>query len=651
MTTTRTLTLSSLLTLALAMAACSGPAQAPVKSGPPATDKAGAPAARPATTSTATPAPPSPVDVTVYIMSKCPYAVKTLDALLPVMDRLGARARLRLDYIVTEQQGKFTALHGEDEVVGNKQQLCAMEIGGDAAVWRRFISCQNQRWRQIPAGWKPCAAEAKLDPAALEACFTGPRGEELLRASMARSMAQGAKGSPTILLGGKEYRGGRSAGRFMRGICGQAPTPQPAPCASLPEPVAVQMVTLSDRRCKKCNLEGLVSNLRGRFFPRLEVTQLDYSDPEGRRLYKELKLERLPAVLFKAGVERAEDYPKIQRWLQLRGTYRKLKVPAHFDPTAEICDNDVDDTGNGKIDCADATCQPKLICRKEQPRRLDIFVMSQCPYGVRALDAMKEVLGHFGKKIKFHVHYIVDEPRPGEFKALHGQPEVAENIRQLCAHKLYGKRNRYLDYIWCRNGDYRSDRWRPCAKGRISAARIERCVKRKGDKLLSTSGALARALEISGSPTWLVNNRHKFHALSAEKIRENLCKHNPGLAGCDAKLSTSTSGSGGGDAASCGGGGKKQAPARRRPQPTASGAADYSVGVPACDEYVRKFLTCVRTRMPDSTRPLLEQSLRVTAAKWRAAAATPDGKKDLEAGCKAALKAARTAMAEYGCKW
>ena len=33
-----------------------------------------------------------------------------------------------------------------------------------------------------------------------------------------------------------------------------------------------------------------------------------------------------------------------------------------------------------------------LLCREEKKNALDVFVMSQCPYGVLGLDAMKEVL-------------------------------------------------------------------------------------------------------------------------------------------------------------------------------------------------------------------------------------------------------------------
>ncbi len=630
---------------------CGSPRPAPVETGRPSSKQpevSTVPEAVEESKTTGVTEAQPPAEVRVFVMSKCPFAAKALTKLFPVLDQLGDRAQLSLDYIVSEKEGKFQALHGEDEVKGNKQQLCAVTLAPKPSIWRAFIACQNRNWRDIPAGWEACADEAGLDRNGLGNCVQGERGSELLRTSMKRSQDQGAKGSPTILIGGETFRGPRSPKGFLRAICARvAGTPQGA-CASLPPEVEVQLVLLSDRRCTRCKSDPLVSSLRQRFFPRLTVTRLDYSDPEGKRLFQQLKLKHLPAVLLKAGVERAEAYPRIQRWLQLKGTFRQLKVPANFDPTAEICDNGEDDTGNGKIDCNDPACRDMLSCRQEKRRRLDVFVMSQCPFAVRGLDAMKEVLKHFKGKVDFHVHYIAKEKEGGGFSALHGQPEVEENIRQICAQKLYGRGDRYLNYIWCRNKDIRSDQWRGCAKAGISAARIERCVKRQGKKLLAKDIRIAEGLSISGSPTWLANNRHKFNGITPEAIKTNLCKHNPGLAGCDAKLSDQV----GQGSASCGGG-EIQPEERSLPDkaPEQTGPEAYGAGVPACDDYIQKFLTCIRTKMPDATRPLLENALRVTAAKWRAAASKEGARKDLADGCAKALQAARTAMKEYGCKW
>jgi hypothetical protein len=168
---------------------------------------------------------------------------------------------------------------------------------------------------------------------------------------------------------------------------------------------------------------------------------------------------------------------------------------------------------------------------------LDVFVMSQCPYGVMGLDAMKDVLNAFGDELDFGVHYIAEETDNG-FRSLHGQPEVDENIRELCAIKHYDKDQKYMEYIWCRNKDIRSDNWKSCTGGNgIDTAVIEKCsTGQEGKKLLAEDLKLAQSLKVGGSPTWLVNNRSTFGAISAKDIQKNVCEKNPEMKGCKVEL-------------------------------------------------------------------------------------------------------------------
>ena len=47
-----------------------------------------------------------------------------------------------------------------------------------------------------------------------------------------------------------------------------------------------------------------------------------------------------------------------------------------------------------------------MACRTARPKTLELFVMSQCPYGAKALIAANDVVQHFGKDITLDVHYI-----------------------------------------------------------------------------------------------------------------------------------------------------------------------------------------------------------------------------------------------------
>jgi len=173
--------------------------------------------------------------------------------------------------------------------------------------------------------------------------------------------------------------------------------------------------------------------------------------------------------------------------------------------------------------------------------------MSQCPFGTQALDAMKEVLDNFGDQIDFQINFIANENPDGTFSALHGQSEVDENIRELCAIKYYPDDYKYMDYIWCRNKNIRSTEWESCATDGIDENIIRACSEGvEGKQLHSENIKAANALGISASPTWMANNKYKFSGISAETVRSNLCENNE-LVNCDKTLS----GDAGAPAGSC----------------------------------------------------------------------------------------------------
>jgi glutaredoxin len=213
-----------------------------------------------------------------------------------------------------------------------------------------------------------------------------------------------------------------------------------------------------------------------------------------------------------------------------------------WDPEAEICDNNIDDDNDNRPDCEDPDCAEQLSCRPEKSRQLTVFVMSQCPYGVKVLDAMEEVLANFNRdrsKIDFRVEFV-GTVSDGELSSMHGDDEVAEDLRQICAQRYYGHRYQFMDYILCRNDNIRSQEWEDCARGGISADVIRRCAEGpEGQMLLRESFERAKALGFRGSPTWLLNNRYEMGGRDPETIKNEFCAQNE-LPECSRRLSTGT---------------------------------------------------------------------------------------------------------------
>jgi len=305
----------------------------------------------------------------------------------------------------------------------------------------------------------------------------------------------------------------------------------------------VNMIVLNDARCPTCVAfqMSLSAQLRT-LFPDVEVTIMDYSKPDGKALYDSTGVGVLPAVLFDDTVKSAENYAQVQPYLEAKGKYLSLRIGASFDPTAEICDNSIDDTGDGKVDCADDDCVSQLVCREEKKNDVQVFIMSDCPYGRQAIVALKSVVDNFGSNLTFAVHYIAGESG-GKFSSLHGQYEVDEDIIQLCTKKHSPQV--WFNYMYCRSLKSVSGAdWKVCAKNTsVDIAAVQACFDGdEGKALLREDMKIADSIGIGASPTWIANNRYQFSGIDAETIKTNICSHNPTLSACNATLSSNTSG-------------------------------------------------------------------------------------------------------------
>lgn len=486
-----------------------------------------------------------PAVLEFFVMSQCPYGVQVMNAIAPVVEKLGPNLEFRAHYIVEQNGDAFTSMHGPKEVTGDIAQLCAQKLA-PAGAFMKFVTCQNKAMQDVDTNWKACGAEAGIDAGLLASCIEGEDGKKLLASSFEAARERNARGSPTIFLNGNPYQGGRKSNDFLKAVCNEYPEGKPEACTQIPTAPKVAAIFFSDTRCPDCDLSPLEGRLRS-VLGGLEVKRVDYINEEGKKLYAELRqkdpgFKLLPAILFDASLEKdAEGQQELARWLRPVAEYKSLAIGAKFDPTAEICDNDFDDDGNGKTDCADPGCATQIVCRTEKPKHLDLFVMSQCPYGAKAVTAMQEVVANFRGDLDLAVHFI-GEVRDDGLQSMHGPAEVDEDVRQACAIKHYGKNHKYMDYLACRAADYRSTAWEACTgKNGIDAKVLQKCFDSEGKALLKKEFELARDLGVEASPTFLANNKHLFNGIDAETIKNRFCEHNAGLKGCTKTLSSDTS--------------------------------------------------------------------------------------------------------------
>lgn len=156
---------------------------------------------------------------------------------------------------------------------------------------------------------------------------------------------------------------------------------------------------------------------------------------------------------------------------------------------------------------------------------IELYVMSQCPYGVQFENALKPVYDKLGDSINLRIDYIARETSPGVFSSLHGQPEVEGDIIQLCAAKYYP--DKYYDFIECQNKGYHDlgGSVESCSReAGIDASKITKCSEGdEGKSLLSESIKNANNAGATGSPTVIISGQDYGGARDSETLMRVLC--------------------------------------------------------------------------------------------------------------------------------
>ncbi|NOQ55956.1 MAG: thioredoxin domain-containing protein [Nanohaloarchaea archaeon] len=491
-----------------------------------------------------------PVTLDMYIMSQCPYGVQAEDGAIPAVKRLIDSVDYNIYFIVNENgDGTFSSLHGQPEVDENLRQICIDKKYPDQFL--DYLTCLNKNYRNAESAWKACASAYGIDTDEISACQTGDEGKSLLSESAKKAKSVGASGSPTIYINDRPYQQGRDTQSFTRAICQLAPE-NPA-CDSMPAcstdadciktgfigtcvdadtenakceytqlPV-VNIKILNDETCDGCDTTAF-NSINEQIFINTEITTVDVSTDEGKALLEEIDPQLIPVYLFDETVLESSEYARLAQFFTKKGEYYML--------SSDIVSQYIS--------------SPKLVGRDTIANKLDLFVMSECPYGVQAVNNMEEVIDTFGDTMDFSIHFIATDNGDGTFSSLHGQKEVNENIRQVCAIKY--AEDTYFDYILCQNKNYEAGQdldttWEACAtETSIDIETMDTCSNGdEGKELLRANIALTDELGIGSSPTFLVNNQVKFGgALPADEIKTNFCAENPDTKDCDATLSTNT---------------------------------------------------------------------------------------------------------------
>ncbi|UJR10506.1 hypothetical protein I4U23_014709 [Adineta vaga] len=172
------------------------------------------------------------VNVEFFVMSKCPDAKKCEISFSPSLLKLSSIINFTLSFIALESEtNHFECMHGIDECIGNRQQLCIQNMYS-TSVFIQYLRCQAKEFYTIPRNGERCANETSkniINWSDVERCVTSERSNDLFHRSLERTRLALAKKSCTIHLNGvfwcmhdgywNDCKEGYDEKSFIKAIC------------------------------------------------------------------------------------------------------------------------------------------------------------------------------------------------------------------------------------------------------------------------------------------------------------------------------------------------------------------------------------------------------------------------------------------------
>lgn len=165
----------------------------------------------------------------------------------------------------------------------------------------------------------------------------------------------------------------------------------------------------------------------------------------------------------------------------------------------------------GKTQANEQAVQAQAVAdvpKSEQPK-VDVFVMSHCPYGTQIEKGVLPVARLLGDKIDFDIKFCD--------YAMHGKTEVDEQLNQYCIQKTQPAK--FFDYLECFLG---SGKTQDCLiEAKVDTSKVSSCVK-------ETDIEFGVTASLNDQSTWL-NGRYPIFAVNQEEAKKYGVTGSPGL--------------------------------------------------------------------------------------------------------------------------
>lgn len=191
--------------------------------------------------------------------------------------------------------------------------------------------------------------------------------------------------------------------------------------------------------------------------------------------------------------------------------------------------------------------QPPQNIQKSDKPKVELFVMTHCPYGTQAekglIPALETLKDKIDGKIRF-VHYF-----------MHGDKEEQETYKQLCIREEQS--DKYLTYLKCFLEAEDSENC--TTKAKINKAKLNSCMASKAKEYYAADSKLSQDYGVQGSPTLVVNGQQVSSGRDSASYLSTICSaFNKAPEECSTQLSSQSPSPGFGYSASGEGGTEAQ---------------------------------------------------------------------------------------------
>lgn len=206
--------------------------------------------------------------------------------------------------------------------------------------------------------------------------------------------------------------------------------------------------------------------------------------------------------------------------------------------------------------------QPAAAVTKSDKPKVELFVMSHCPYGMQAEKGILPAVEKLGKKIDFSVKFV--------YYAMHGKQELDEQMNQVCIQEEQSEK--FNSYLKCFLSKGEGEKC--LAETKIDKEKLTACAKKVDEKykvmekfndqstwlsgrfpLFDVHKEENEKYGVKGSPVLIINGQEASSERSPAAYLKTICgAFNEAPEECKAEMSTTAASPGTGEGSGSSGG-------------------------------------------------------------------------------------------------